>query len=44
LPVPLKIAYPLTCRVLGPAVVVFDGDPAKDAELRTSAYQTVACG
>jgi hypothetical protein len=29
----LKIAYLLTCRVLGLAVLVFRGDPAKDAEL-----------
>ena len=29
----LKIAYVLTCRVLSPAVLVFRGDLAKDAEL-----------
>jgi putative transposase len=29
----LKILYVLTCRVLGLAVLVFRGDPAKDAEL-----------
>jgi hypothetical protein len=29
----LKIAYLLTCRVLGLAVLVFRGDRAKDAEL-----------
>ncbi len=29
----LKIAYVLTCRVLGLAVLVFRGDRAKDAEL-----------
>jgi transposase len=29
----LKIAYLLTCRILGLAVLVFRGDLAKDAEL-----------
>jgi putative transposase len=29
----LKIVYLLTCRVLGPAVLAFRGDRAKDAEL-----------
>ena len=29
----LKIVCLLTCRVLGLAVLVFRGDPAKDAEL-----------
>jgi hypothetical protein len=30
----LKIVYPLTCRLIGMAVLVFRGDRAKDAELR----------
>jgi hypothetical protein len=29
----LKIVYVLTCRVLGMAVLVFRGDPARDVEL-----------
>ena len=29
----LKIAYLLTCRILGLAVLVFRGDREKDAEL-----------
>jgi hypothetical protein len=31
--VPLKIAYVLTCRILGLVVLLFRGDRAKDAEL-----------
>ena len=31
--VPLKIAYALTCRILGLVVLMFRGDQAKDAEL-----------
>jgi hypothetical protein len=33
--VPLKIVYVLTCRVLSLAVLMFRGDLAKDAEVRS---------
>ena len=36
----LKIAYLLTCRVLGVAVLVFRGDRAKAAELLCSGTRT----
>jgi hypothetical protein len=37
----LKIVYVLTCRVLGMAVLVFRGDPARDVELLVLARE---CG
>jgi hypothetical protein len=36
----LKIVYLLTCRVLGLAVLVFRGDPVKDAGLLRETAET----
>jgi hypothetical protein len=37
----LKIVYLLTCRVLGPAILVFRSDLAKDAELLVLRHENV---